>query len=266
MIASYLRCLLAPLLALQLLRHLQLLLLHASPLSGGHRSTWHSGRYRVVFGTEEYMASCRARHPGVWPPETFYPTAAVVFTCAPDQVPLVLPLPHPLHHPYHRSHKLGPAPAAVALFSPRGPQPCAASGASRCGILMCSPGPVARARHCADALPACCIKQMLFRTNCTKNHCLPNRNRGTIVPGPGRDDPSSLACRCTSISTYPSRGTRTATAPTAEAERQRPWGRGVVLCCTAPVQSNVVCHACQATNTAHSSAESVQAVVDVLTV
>lgn len=45
-----------------------------------------AGRYRVIFGTDEYMSSCRARHPGVWPPETFYPTAAVVFNCAADQV------------------------------------------------------------------------------------------------------------------------------------------------------------------------------------
>lgn len=45
-----------------------------------------AGRYRVVFGTKEYMAACRGEHPGVWPADPFYPTAAVVFDCAPDQV------------------------------------------------------------------------------------------------------------------------------------------------------------------------------------
>lgn len=45
-----------------------------------------AGRYRVVFGTEDYMTACRGEHPGVWPEVPFYPTAAVVFNCAPGQV------------------------------------------------------------------------------------------------------------------------------------------------------------------------------------
>ena len=44
------------------------------------------GRYRVAFGTEAYMAGCRASHPGVWPPQPFYPTVSVVFQVAPGQV------------------------------------------------------------------------------------------------------------------------------------------------------------------------------------
>lgn len=51
-----------------------------------HAMSAGAGRYRVVFGTDDYMSSCRALHPGVWPPETFYPTAAVVFNCTADQV------------------------------------------------------------------------------------------------------------------------------------------------------------------------------------
>ena len=78
------------------------------------------------------MASCRARHPGVWPQETFYPTAAVVFTCAPDQVALPPSAPPPL--PLVQQSR---------------------AGVSRRGVLMCSQRPVVRARHCADAICRC---------------------------------------------------------------------------------------------------------------
>lgn len=43
----------------------------------------------MVFATEEYMASCRSEHPGIWPAQPFYPTVSVVFNVAPDQVSLI---------------------------------------------------------------------------------------------------------------------------------------------------------------------------------
>lgn len=49
-------------------------------------NTLPAGQYRVVFGTEEYMATVRKTHPGVWPAVPFYPSAAVVFNRAPDQI------------------------------------------------------------------------------------------------------------------------------------------------------------------------------------
>lgn len=43
------------------------------------------GTYRITFDTDEYMARCRAAHPGFFADRPFYPSVSVHFEVAPEQ-------------------------------------------------------------------------------------------------------------------------------------------------------------------------------------